>query len=134
MQFRFPREILCAVIAGATTFWVGAMQFIPIYHVFHDMFHVPTECCTLAFLGLYAYLVWIADRNPQRDARPHGSNHILLIASLQLCLLIVPLFCCNSLQQILVRRTFSGCNYALLFLHGLGASCRPGQYCKHGTT
>jgi len=66
----FPREILCAVFAGVTAFWVGAAQFLPIYHVFHDFFKVPTECCVLAFLGFYAFLVWIADRNPRQDARP----------------------------------------------------------------
>lgn len=53
-----------------TAFWVGAAQFLPVYHVFHDYFKVPTECCVMAFLGFYALLVWIADRNPREEARP----------------------------------------------------------------
>jgi len=67
---RFVREIMCAVFAGATAFWVGAAQFLPVYHVFHDFYQVPTECCVMAFLGFYALLVWIGDRSPKKEARP----------------------------------------------------------------
>lgn len=68
---KFPRELLCSVIAGMTAFWVGAAQFVPVYHIFHDYFHVHSECCVVAFLGFYAFLVWVADRhNENYEARP----------------------------------------------------------------
>jgi len=57
-----PRELLCAFVAGVGAFWLGSLQFIPVYHLLHDLFHVHTEVCACLFLGTYALIVWRADR------------------------------------------------------------------------
>jgi len=81
------RELACVVFAGLTAFWVGAFQFLPVYHVFHDFFKVPTECCVMAFLSFYVYLVWIADRYPKATARPEKKKKKNWFD--ELCLLVV---------------------------------------------
>uniref|UniRef100_A0A1I8ARY9 AcidPPc domain-containing protein n=1 Tax=Steinernema glaseri TaxID=37863 RepID=A0A1I8ARY9_9BILA len=59
---RFFREIVCASIAGLGAFWLGAVQFVLLYHPAHDVFQVPSELTTLVFLGFFAVLVFAADR------------------------------------------------------------------------
>ncbi|KAK0404069.1 hypothetical protein QR680_017269 [Steinernema hermaphroditum] len=68
---KFTREFLCAAIAGLGAFWLGALQFVLIYHPAHDVFQVPTELTTLSFLGLYAVIVFAADRRNRTLAAWH---------------------------------------------------------------
>ena len=37
-------------------------QFIPFYHVLHDLFSVHTEVCVWVLIGLYVMLAWIGER------------------------------------------------------------------------
>ncbi|TKR80689.1 hypothetical protein L596_014721 [Steinernema carpocapsae] len=59
---KFPRELLCAAIAGMGAFWLGALQFVFIYHPAHDIFKISTELTTISFLAVYAIIVFAADR------------------------------------------------------------------------
>jgi hypothetical protein len=63
------RELGCCLIAGLGTFWLGALQFIPMYHLFHDYFKIHTEVPTLIFLGFYGVVAWIGDRHAASTSR-----------------------------------------------------------------
>lgn len=69
--FRFPTEFLCALLSGLGAFWLGALQFIPIYHTLHDVFGVHTQLCTTLFLAIYAGVVlrelWSRRDNYEED-------------------------------------------------------------------
>ncbi len=45
------------------------LQFIPLYHTFHDLYAVHTEVCVVVLLGLYIVLAWIGDRNTGMEPR-----------------------------------------------------------------
>lgn len=71
---KFPREILCVVLAGLLSFWLGTLQFSLFYYPLHDFFGVHTEITTILFFGMYALIVYAADRNnPDAEAR-NGSR------------------------------------------------------------
>ncbi|GMR33179.1 hypothetical protein PMAYCL1PPCAC_03374, partial [Pristionchus mayeri] len=59
---KFPREFLCAFLAGTGAFWLGTIQFAVFYHPAHDFFKVHSEITSILFLAFYAVIVWSADR------------------------------------------------------------------------
>ncbi|XGW23163.1 hypothetical protein V3C99_005423 [Haemonchus contortus] len=60
---KFPRELLCSVLAGTLSFWLGTVQFSLFYYPLHDFFGIHTEITTVLFFSLYAAIVFVADRN-----------------------------------------------------------------------
>ena len=48
---------------------LGVLQFIPVYHVLHDLSHIHSEVCCLIVLAFYGLIVWAADRHPSEEAR-----------------------------------------------------------------
>ncbi len=61
---------MCCVIPGLFSFPMGALQFMPMYHTFHDNFEVHTEVCVFCLVAVYALIAWSGDRNPEPEARP----------------------------------------------------------------
>ncbi|ELT96479.1 hypothetical protein CAPTEDRAFT_169444 [Capitella teleta] len=70
----FIIELVCSLVTGMFGMALGVLQFLPLYHPLHDNFKIHTEVCVLIFLGAYALLVWAADRNPSKEARPSGKR------------------------------------------------------------
>jgi hypothetical protein len=68
----FVKETFCSLVTGILAMPLGIMQFIPIYHPLHDMFHVHSEVCVLMFLALYFLIAWTADRSVVKETS-HGS-------------------------------------------------------------
>ncbi|CAJ0562613.1 unnamed protein product, partial [Mesorhabditis spiculigera] len=59
---KIHREFLCSFLAGVSAFWLGTLQFVPIYHTLHDFYKVHSEITTILFLSTYALIVICADR------------------------------------------------------------------------
>uniref|UniRef100_A0A914C0X7 DUF7802 domain-containing protein n=1 Tax=Acrobeloides nanus TaxID=290746 RepID=A0A914C0X7_9BILA len=72
---KFGREFFCAFLAGTLAFWFGSLQFALIYHPAHDIFGVHSEITTCVFLGIYAVIVWIADRHNKRPEARAGNTY-----------------------------------------------------------
>lgn len=70
---RISREFLCTVIAALSGMPGGVLQFLPIYHPFHDYFKLHTENCVITLLAIYFLVVWRQDRQPSLEAR--SNNH-----------------------------------------------------------
>ncbi|CAJ0562300.1 unnamed protein product, partial [Mesorhabditis spiculigera] len=54
---KIHREFLCSFLAGVSAFWLGTLQFVPIYHTLHDFYKVHSEITTILFLSTYALIV-----------------------------------------------------------------------------
>lgn len=65
----FFKEVLCSVVTGLFAMPCGILQFIPLYHPLHDAWGIHTEVCVFLFLGLFILEVWVADRQPCKEAR-----------------------------------------------------------------
>ncbi|XP_050391027.1 uncharacterized protein LOC126810101 isoform X1 [Patella vulgata] len=65
-------ETICAVITGLFSMPLGVLQFVPIYHYFHDQLNIHTEVCLLLLLATYVMIVWSSDRVPYLNARIGG--------------------------------------------------------------
>lgn len=63
-------ELVCVVLTAALSMpLAAALQFLPLYHVFHDLLQVHTEACVWVLLGLYLVLAWSGDRHAGMEAR-----------------------------------------------------------------
>ncbi|CAH1793351.1 unnamed protein product [Owenia fusiformis] len=65
----FPVELVCTLLPGIFSMPMGCLQFIPLYHTLHDVFHIHTEVCVFILLTTYTLIVWKSDRNPSPEAR-----------------------------------------------------------------
>ncbi|KAK6026327.1 hypothetical protein OSTOST_07727 [Ostertagia ostertagi] len=67
---KFPREIICSVLAGMLAFWLGTLQSSFFYYPLHDFFGIHAEITTVLFFSIYAAIVFAADRkNSDAEAR-----------------------------------------------------------------
>lgn len=86
LLFRFPREFLCAFLAGTLAFWGGAFQFNLLYHPAHDLFGVHSEITSVLFLATYAVIVYVADRRNKNPEAHAGNPYWFDEISLAVCL------------------------------------------------
>ncbi len=66
---RFFKEAFCSLVTGLCSMPLGCLQFIPLYHIFHDVYHIHTEVCCFLTVLVYGLIIWIGDRHPAREAR-----------------------------------------------------------------
>lgn len=69
LLLRFVKELVCSVLTGVLSMPMGVLQFLPLYHPLHDIYHIHSEVCVFIILSTYTAVVWIADRNPAGQAR-----------------------------------------------------------------
>ena len=63
-------------------------QFLPFYHIFHDLYGVHTEVCVGVMVALYAIIAWSGDRVNAPEARPSQQsklNRLFRQAHTQFC-------------------------------------------------
>ncbi|KAL6732076.1 hypothetical protein Aduo_002875 [Ancylostoma duodenale] len=72
---KFPREIICAFLAGVLAFWLGTVQFSFLYYPLHGFFGVHSEITTILFFAFYALLVFVADRNNMDTESRNGVRY-----------------------------------------------------------
>ncbi|XP_078083081.1 uncharacterized protein LOC144502714 isoform X3 [Mustelus asterias] len=64
----FFKELAVAFLAGTFTFPLAVLtQFLPLYHVPHDIYQIHTENIVMVQLAIYIFIVWSADRNVSRN-------------------------------------------------------------------
>ncbi|GCB59887.1 hypothetical protein scyTo_0012622 [Scyliorhinus torazame] len=64
------KELAVALLAGIFTFPLAVLtQFLPLYHVPHDIYQIHTENIVMGQLAVYIFIVWSAERNGSRDNR-----------------------------------------------------------------
>ena len=51
-------------------------QFLPFYHIFHDLYGVHTEVCVGVMVALYAIIAWSGDRVNAPEARPSQQSKL----------------------------------------------------------
>ncbi|PIO76613.1 hypothetical protein TELCIR_01299 [Teladorsagia circumcincta] len=110
---RFPRELICSVLAGTLAFWLGTAQYSLFYYPLHDFFGIHTEIITVLFFSLYAAIVFAADRkNTDVEARK-GSRFWFDELSCAICLeyifLMVLVAVCdpsNIVSEVLQREKY----------------------------
>lgn len=53
-----------------------ATQFIPLYHILHDLYGVHTEVVVFLLIGAYVVIAWSGDRHHEIEAKPaaKGTN------------------------------------------------------------
>ncbi|XP_041363590.1 uncharacterized protein LOC121379161 [Gigantopelta aegis] len=71
----FIPEFIVAVMTGVLAMPCGMVQFLPVYHPLHDLYHIHTEVCVLLLLAAYLLIVWSADRVRFQEGRPAGSRY-----------------------------------------------------------
>lgn len=52
----------CFVLVSLLSMPLGVLQFIPLYHVLHDIYHIHTEAITFIYVFIYGYMMWSSDR------------------------------------------------------------------------
>ena len=67
----FGNSLGCLSMPVAVVF-----QFLPFYHVFHDLYGVHTEVCVGVMVALYAIIAWSGDRVNVPEARPSQQSKI----------------------------------------------------------
>ena len=73
-------EFVCVILTSVFTFPLAvASQFMPLYHVLHDMYGVHTEVIVCIFLGVYVVVVWIGDRHRDTETKPAVKSVFTLI-------------------------------------------------------
>uniref|UniRef100_A0A915I6W5 DUF7802 domain-containing protein n=1 Tax=Romanomermis culicivorax TaxID=13658 RepID=A0A915I6W5_ROMCU len=88
----FFREFCCALAAGFVAFWLMPLFFVPFHNAFHDQFGVSCSLCILAPILIFAFAVWISDRNPHKLSRPNSQNGYNQYWFDELCVLITIYF------------------------------------------
>lgn len=83
---KFGREFLCVALAGIGAFWGGTLQFALLYHPAHDIFGIHSEYTSIAFLAIYAVIVYIADRSNRRPEARAGNPYFFDELSLAVCI------------------------------------------------
>ena len=64
-------EFVCVILTSVFSFPLAVVsQFMPLYHVLHDMYGVHTEVIVCIFFGVYIVLVWIGDRRHETEPKP----------------------------------------------------------------
>ena len=64
-------EFVCVILTSVFAFPLAVMtQFMPLYHILHDLYGVHTEVVTLIFFGVYIVIVWIGDRHREIETKP----------------------------------------------------------------
>lgn len=71
---RWYREFICTIITGFSGMPGGVLQFLPIYHVFHDHYGIHTENCVITLVAIYFLIAWKSDRNPEPAARQNKTG------------------------------------------------------------
>lgn len=46
---------------------LGVLQFLPIYHVLHDVYNIHTEVPVFIIITLYGLIWWTGDRKAQKE-------------------------------------------------------------------
>ena len=57
----------------------AVLQFIPLYHIFHDIYSVHTEVCVWVMVGLYVMVAWAGDRSVGTEARRTSTGGIIML-------------------------------------------------------
>jgi hypothetical protein len=71
---RASREFLCCLLTAVCGMPGGVLQFLPIYHLFHDYLGIHTENCVITLVLVYFLIAWRMDRNPKEGSRPANSQ------------------------------------------------------------
>ncbi|XP_065910438.1 uncharacterized protein [Dysidea avara] len=88
-------EIVCIILTSVFAFPMAvATNFIPVYHILHDLYNVHTEVVVLIVFGTYAMISWSGTRlketEPKQTAK--GRSRRSLFDSLSMMLLIHYMF------------------------------------------
>ncbi|KAL3876893.1 hypothetical protein ACJMK2_034674 [Sinanodonta woodiana] len=60
------KELICCLVASMCGFPLGVLQFIPVYHTLHDIFHIHSEVCVFILFAVYAMIIWTAFQSVAR--------------------------------------------------------------------
>ena len=78
-------EFVCVILTSVFTFPLAVMtQFMPLYHILHDLYGVHTEVVTLIFFGVYIVIVWIGDRHREIETKPAPKGILVLCTCIPL--------------------------------------------------
>ena len=86
-------EFVCVILTSVFAFPLAVMtQFMPLYHVLHDLYGVHTEVIVLILLGVYVVIVWIGDRHREVDTKPAPKSICICVHH---CICCMVFKCCN---------------------------------------
>ncbi|XP_048411785.1 uncharacterized protein LOC125463976 isoform X3 [Stegostoma tigrinum] len=123
------KEMAVALLAGIFTFPLAVLtQFVPLYHIPHDIYKIHTENIVMVQLAIYIFIVWNADRNGPRDEPSrivsvswlhHEAGQGILLNSLFFLLLVTM---AKPEQQVSVglHQTLGPCNVSEALTSVLG--------------
>ena len=64
-------EFVCVILTSVFAFPLAVVtQFIPFYHILHDLYGVHSEVVVFIILGLYIVIAWIGDRHRETETKP----------------------------------------------------------------
>ena len=64
-------EFVCVILTSVFAFPLAVVtQFMPFYHILHDLYGVHTEVVVFIILGLYIVIAWIGDRHRETETKP----------------------------------------------------------------
>lgn len=71
-------EFVCVILTSVFTFPLAvATQFMPLYHVLHDLNGIHTEVVVYIILGVYIVIAWIGDRHREAEVRPAAKGILI---------------------------------------------------------
>ena len=63
-------EIVCIILTSVFAFPMAvATNFIPVYHILHDLYNVHTEVVVLIVFGTYAMISWSGTRLKETEPK-----------------------------------------------------------------
>jgi len=71
---RISREFLATLLTAFCGMPGGVLQFLPIYHPFHDLWGIHTENCVITLVIIYFLIAWVSDRKSNIESRPSSSE------------------------------------------------------------
>lgn len=127
----FSKELVLVFFAGLFTFPVAVVtQFVPFYHVPHDLYGVHTENTVMGMIGVYALIAWIADRHKRSDgheAKSGGNLSWLQHETGQAVVLYYAFFVCLVIgadpEQVIstgLHQSTGSCNVTMTIMSVLG--------------